>query len=332
MNCAIPLPSKRSKDARFGAVELTKSDISVVIPYYNRERYIDATVQSVLAQTLRPLEVIIVNDCSRESSRKHLNQYVGRCKILDLPRNVGLAGARNAGASAARGDFIAFLDDDDIWLPRKLEVQRRYMERNPGCAIVHSVAWFFHEDGSEEYYKRFDPGPMTLAQAITNSYWAIIPTCMVRREVMRAVGGFDLSFRECEDRDFIIRCCAAGYQVEGIDEPLVRVRRQGQDGLTTRHWRIFRKDLVMCWKHKHHYLQAYGLRGIVSFVLEKIQLPSTRTRYVDGAVRRLLRVVKTKYKLRPGYRDPVLARRGRLAVLDPPWPADSTKLIKEQPL
>jgi glycosyltransferase involved in cell wall biosynthesis len=309
-----------------------KRDISVVIPYYNRERYIDQTVQSVLSQTLQPLEIIIVNDCSRESSRRYLDRYVGRCKVIDLPKNVGLAGARNAGAFGARGEFIAFLDDDDIWLRRKLEVQRDYMERNPRCAIVHSVAWFFHEDGNEEYYKRFDPGPMTLAQAITNSYWAIIPTCMVRRETISAVGGFDVSFRECEDRDFIIRCCAAGYQVEGIDEPLVRVRRQGQDGLTAKHWRIFRKDLVMCWKHKRHYVRAYGLRGIVSFTLEKIQLPSTKTRYVDGAVRRLIRVVKVKYKLRPGYQDPVLARRRRLEVLDSGGPSDATKLIRGRSL
>jgi len=313
-------------------VGLTKSDISVVIPYYNRERYIDETVQSVLRQTLQPLEIIIVNDCSREPSRKYLDRYVGRCKIVDLPKNVGLAGTRNAGTSVAQGKFIAFLDDDDIWLPRKLEVQRDYMQRNPGCAVVHSVAWFFHEDGSQEYYKRFDPGPMTLAQAITNSYWAIIPTCMVRREVMNAVGGFDVSFRECEDRDFIIRCCAAGYQVEGIDEPLVRVRRQGQDGLTARHWRIFRKDLVMCWKHKEHYVRAYGLRGILSFALEKVQLPSTKTRYVDGAVRRLMRVVKIKYRLRPGYQDPVLARRRWLAILGSHWAADSNKLIRGRSL
>src|ERR1700758_5627858 len=97
------------------------SDISVVIPYYNREQYIDETVQSVLAQTLMPLEIIIVNDCSRESSRRHLDRYADVCRILDLPTNVGLAGARNAGMRAARGKFIALLDDDDIWLPHKLE-------------------------------------------------------------------------------------------------------------------------------------------------------------------------------------------------------------------
>ena len=73
------------------------SDISVIIPYYNREQYIDETVQSVLAQTLKPIEIIIVNDRSRESSRRHLDRYADTCRILNLPENVGLAAARNAG-------------------------------------------------------------------------------------------------------------------------------------------------------------------------------------------------------------------------------------------
>jgi glycosyltransferase involved in cell wall biosynthesis len=286
------------------------SDISVIIPYYNREQYIDEAVQSVLGQTLKPLEIILVNDCSGESSRRYLDRYAGVCEIVDLAENVGLAGARNAGIRAARGQFIAFLDDDDIWLPQKLELQRRYLDEHRECAIVHTAAWFFYQDRPDEYYKRFDPGPMTLAQAITNEYWAIIPTVLIRSEVVRAVAAFDVCFRECEDRDFIIRCCAAGYQAEGISEPLVRVRRQGQDGLTARHWRIFRTDVEMCWKHRRHYLRAYGLRGIVSFVLEKIQLPSTKTRYLNRVVRFLTQVIKIKYQLRPGYRDPVLEATG----------------------
>lgn len=300
------------------------SDISVIIPYYNREQYVDEAIRSVLRQTLKPLEIIIVNDCSTESSRRYLGRYSEVCRIVDLPENVGLAGSRNAGVRHARGCFVAFLDDDDLWLPRKLESQRAYMEQHPDCAIVHTAAWFFHQDGTEEYYKRFDPGPMTLAQSITNSYWAIIPTCMARIEVMRAVEGFDVHFRECEDRDFIIRCCAAGYQVEGITEPLVRVRRQGQSGLTSRYWRIFRMDLKMCWKHKVHYVRAYGLRGIVSFVLEKIQLPSTRTRYIDGCIRLLMRFVKIKYQLRRKYKDPVLSQRRRQPTgPGKQWPPDA---------
>ena len=301
----------------------TTSDVSVIIPFFNREAYIDEAIQSALTQTLKPLELILVNDCSRESSRRYLDRYSKMCRIVDLPVNVGLAGSRNAGVREARGRFVAFLDDDDLWLPRKLEEQRNYMDEHPECAIVHCAAWFFYKDGAEEYYKRFDPGPMTLAQSLTNSYWAIIPTCMVRTEVMKAVGGFDVTYRECEDRDFIIRCCAAGYRVEGMTEPLARVRRVGQEGLTSRHWRLYRTDLRMCWKHKAHYLRAYGPRGILSFALEKIHLPSSKTRLVDGAVRRLTRLVNVRYDIRPGYRDPVLAAAAKQPAPTPQCPPDA---------
>lgn len=83
------------------------SDISVIIPYYNREKYIDEAIQSVLAQTLKPLEIIIVNDCSHSSSRKYLDRYADVCRIIDLEKNVGVAAARNVGIQAARGQFVA---------------------------------------------------------------------------------------------------------------------------------------------------------------------------------------------------------------------------------
>ena len=300
------------------------SDVSVVIPYYNRDKYIDETMQSVLRQTLKPLEIIIVNDCSQESSRRYLDRYSDVCKIVDLQANVGLAGARNAGASRARGQFIAFLDDDDLWLPRKLEMQRRFMDEHPECAIVHTAAWLFFQDGHEEFFQRFDDGPMTLAQSLTNGYCALIPTALIRSEVMRDITGFDVNFRECEDRDFIVRCCAAGYRVEGISKPLARIRRQDQDGLTKHHWRVFRSDLKMCWKHKRYYLRAYGPRGIVNFVLEKVQLPSTKTRYLRRGVRLLMRFVRIKYELRSNYTDPVLSGSRRQPLRVSPWPADTT--------
>lgn len=278
-------------------------DISVVIPYYNREKYIDESLQSVFDQTLQPLEIILVNDCSRESSRRHLDRYADRCRIIDLPVNVGLAGSRNAGIAAARGNFIAFLDDDDLWLPKKLELQREYLEEHPECAIVHTAAWFFYADQPDMLFTNFDRGAMTLAQSLTNYYWAIIPTCVARTEAVRAVGGFDVAYRQCEDRDFIIRCCAAGYRVEGMAEGLARIRRQKQDGLTKSHWRMFRTDLRMCWKHRKHYLAAYGIRGIVNFVLEKLQI------VIQGMPYRGLRTWRyraIKYTVKQNYRDPVL--------------------------
>jgi hypothetical protein len=212
-----------------------------------------------------------------------------------------------------------------MWLPRKLEQQRKYLEEHPDCSGVHTTVWVMLPRQPDTVYSRFGLGPMTLAQALTNDYWVIPSTMMFRTEAARALGGFDPRFRQCEDREFIIRFCAAGYQIDGIGEPLARLRRQGHESLTSRFWLIFRTDLRMCWKHKAFYVRAYGFRGILSFVLEKVQAPSSRTRYVDGAVRFLLRFVKVKYPIKRSYREPVGNQRP--VVSAPQWPVDETKLI-----
>jgi len=281
------------------------SDISVIITYYNRERYIDQAIQSVLGQTVKPLEIILVNDCSRESSRRYLDHYKDICTIVDLPVNVGLAGARNAGIQAARGEFIALLDDDDIWLPGKLEVQRRYMEEHPECSVVHSAYWAFFTDHPDEMKTLFPHGALTLADALTDEFWVCPSTMFFRAEALHKLAGFDASFRQCEDRDIVIRCCAAGYRVEGIREPLVKLRRESHSSLTRNLWRIFRTDLRVCWKHRALYMQVYGLQGVASYTMEKLYTASRETRYVDGGVRLLLRFVKVKYRVRNGYQDPV---------------------------
>jgi len=103
-----------------------------------REQYIDEAIQSVLAQTLKPLEIIIVNDGSREDSRRYLDRYAGLCTVIDLPVNVGLAAARNEGIRRARA-VHCFLDDDDLWLPA-VGKQLRYMASTP-MRRVHGAAW-----------------------------------------------------------------------------------------------------------------------------------------------------------------------------------------------
>jgi glycosyltransferase involved in cell wall biosynthesis len=287
------------------SMRLTGSDISVIIPFYNRELYIDEAVNSVLAQTLKPLEIVIVNDCSRVSSRKYLERFADVCKIVDLPKNVGLAGSRNAGIRAARGQFIALLDDDDIWLPEKLEVQRKYMEEHPEFSVVHSAVCAFYSNHPDHVFGRFEPGPMPLSQALRDEYWAVPSTLMFRTDAIRAIDGFDVSFRECEDRDFLIRCCAAGYRVGGIPEPLIRLRRTFHGSLSEQNWTMFRAHFRVVWKHKALYRRAYGIRGATNFLVATLHMASFRTRYVDGAVRLLLKIHGRNWVIRPGYRDPV---------------------------
>lgn len=278
-------------------------DISVIIPYYNREEFIDDAVQSVLSQTLQPLEIIIVNDCSRPTAREYLERYAHTCKIIDLPRNVGLAGSRNAGIRAAQGTFIALLDDDDVWVPDKLEVQRAFMEEHPTCPAVTSWVTAFFADKPDDVWVQFDAKPIRLAQALNEWYWAVPSTLMIRSDALRAIGGFDPRFRECEDRDFMIRFCAAGYHIEGIPQSLVRFRRTGQKCLSARKWRMFHVHLRILWLHRAHYFRVFGVRGIANFLLATLQKSTEGTRYAHRAVKFLLRLIPPTWETRSAYRD-----------------------------
>lgn len=105
--------------------------VSVITPLYNCERFLENTIQSILAQDFQDWELIMVDDCSTDSSLAIAQHYVEqdkRIKVLQLERNSGAAVARNTAIEAARGRFIAFLDSDDQWLPKKLDVQLRFMQ------------------------------------------------------------------------------------------------------------------------------------------------------------------------------------------------------------
>lgn len=302
---------------RGNVVNSASSDISVIIPFYNREEYIDDAVQSVLAQTLKPLEIIIVNDCSRESSRRYLDRYADICRIIDLTKNVGLAGARNAGLEKVRGKFVALLDDDDIWLPRKLEMQRRYFEEHPGCGVVHTAVYLFFSHKPDVRYKLFETTAMPLSQVLTHRQWVIPSTSMFRTEVAQRVRGFDPWFRENEDRDFFIRCCAAGFRIEGIDEALVRFRRSGHSHLAGRAMRMYISHLKVGWKHRSLYYRVFGLNGLFNFTLEssyhaiatfvyqRESNPTLSSKIVNGLMWRMHQVLRVKYTVRRDYKEPI---------------------------
>jgi len=104
--------------------------VSVVIPTYNRGWSLRESIDSVLNQTFRDFELIVVDDGSLDDTRKILEDYRGRL-IAVHQGNAGVSAARNHGAATARGTYLAFLDSDDIWLPRKLSVQVDFMANNP---------------------------------------------------------------------------------------------------------------------------------------------------------------------------------------------------------
>jgi glycosyltransferase involved in cell wall biosynthesis len=119
--------------------------VSVVIPAYNAEDYVRQTLDSVLAQTFTDYEVIMVNDASTDSTPDLLREYErkGRFRVVTHEVNKGLAAARNSGIRCARGEFVTFLDADDLWRPEKLDYQLRVLEAHPEINFLsNSSLWF----------------------------------------------------------------------------------------------------------------------------------------------------------------------------------------------
>jgi glycosyltransferase involved in cell wall biosynthesis len=264
--------------------------VSVIIPYYNRARFIDECLASIFGQTRAPDEVIVVDDGSAPDQRRHLDQFAPRVQIIDQPRNLGVSAARNAGVRAATGEWIAFNDSDDVWVPDKLAIQFHHLAKHPGCDGVHSAVRAVFQDGSERVSEPIAP-QLTLADALHDNM-VRVQTLLIKMQVMRAVGGFDERLRCCEDDDFGIRLAAAGYHIDYLAEPLTNLRRGDHDRLFSDWRRIVRGKATVAIRHRALLEQTFG-RG------------ATR--------RRIARAVRKAGALRGGVVGRVLFASGWLA-------------------
>lgn len=205
--------------------------ISVIIPCYNGEKFIAEAIKSVLNQTYKEFEIIVVDDGSIDGTRTQVEPYLTnrRIKFIQHNGNKGIAAARNTGITHSRGEFITFLDQDDLWLPEKLEKQIKVMlcgQEKPGLVFTGMLE--IKEDGTTQKKPRKDklpPNINSLSQKkVTESLFMynFIPliTAMVRRECFDKVGLMDESIKGgADDYDICLRI-ADKYKVKYIDTVL----------------------------------------------------------------------------------------------------------------
>lgn len=198
--------------------------VSVVIPAYNYGRYIAEAIDSALAQTLPPLEVIVVDDGSTDGTAEVLARYGDRIRVV-RQKNQGVAAARNRGISVARGATIAFLDADDIWKPRKLELQMARFDADPSLGLVSCGLESFDASG-RTLETRVQQSEGQLASALLRFEPDIIAaasTIVVPKRIAEEIGGFDVRLPPSEDWDFCYRI-ATRYPVGQVAAALVRYR------------------------------------------------------------------------------------------------------------
>lgn len=196
--------------------------ISVVMSAYNAERYISEAIDSVLAQTFRDFELIIIDDASTDNTVQEIKKYSDKRVIFIMnSRNVGVSSVRNVGLRSARGKYIAILDADDISLPTRFEIQYRFLEENPNIYLVGTGAVNMNENGNETTV--FNPliTPEKLAVALRKQNCFCHSTIMFRREPQ-------ILYREkmkyCEDYDLFLQALSLGQRLQNIPDRLLKYR------------------------------------------------------------------------------------------------------------
>ncbi|HEY3306152.1 MAG TPA: glycosyltransferase [Candidatus Binatia bacterium] len=191
--------------------------VSVIIPAYNAAGFVHQAVQSVLDQTYGNYEIIVVDDGSTDETREVLSRLHGRLTYLYQP-NRGAAAARNNGIRAAKGDFVCFLDADDLWVSNKLQLQVDFLQQHPDMAFLSGRCRKFMDQGDpyipfaaealEGSVARIFSAPKAFAELVKFNF---IPTStvMIRKECFEKVGLFDLNLISVEDRDMWLRISAS---------------------------------------------------------------------------------------------------------------------------
>jgi glycosyltransferase involved in cell wall biosynthesis len=211
----------------------TKPAVSVIIPTYNRAWCLGEAVDSVLAQDFNGFELIVVDDGSTDGTAELLAAYGNQIIILQR-ENSGVSAARNAGIAAARGEWIAFLDSDDLWLPRKLSTQVEFFNSHPEALICQTEEIWLRNG------RRVNPGkrhrkPSGMIFEPSLELCLVSPSAvMLRRGLFQRMGFFDESLPACEDYDLWLRV-SCQIPVYLLDAPLI-IKRGGHADQLSRAW------------------------------------------------------------------------------------------------
>jgi GT2 family glycosyltransferase len=205
--------------------------VSVILPTYDRRELLEHAVTSVLDQTHQDWELIIANDGSGDATREYLDGLRdARVRVLHLAHSGSAAKVRNAAIELARGEWVAFLDSDDLWLPQKLERQLAALTAMPQAGWSCTDVLFIDADGASIERRAGAPyhpySGWILELLLAEVASATTPTIMVRRSLMEQLSGFDETLLHREDRDMTFRL-AARSQICALAEPLTLVRQHG---------------------------------------------------------------------------------------------------------
>lgn len=212
--------------------------VSVILPTYNRTRYLGQTIESVLAQTYANYEIIVVDDGSTCDVKTALTPYMNNTPIRYIYQaNQGLAAARNTGMRHANGEYLAFLDDDDLLEPRKFEIQLSLFADNPELGLVYSDCYEFETHSPENLVINHAVGRDRPVSEFPQLFFVQpnvrVPTWLVSQACVEHIGGFDEHLRFHQDGDWVLRI-ALEWPVAFSAYPSARVRHHSDNRSSNR--------------------------------------------------------------------------------------------------
>ncbi|MBE0497230.1 MAG: glycosyltransferase family 2 protein [Campylobacterales bacterium] len=264
----------------------TQSLVTVIVPLYNTERYIAETIESVINQTYQNWEMIIVDDCSTDSSRDIAKEYVtkdSRIKSVESEVNFGgPARPRNMGIDSAKGEYIAFLDADDVWKNNKLERQLAFLEKNNlsftscDCILINDKSDEIHLSPLSKLYNKF-ARKKTICDVIKNNF-IVTSSVLIRKDLLKNFNE-DKKYIAVEDFDMWLHVLANHQNTYKYqEEKLVRYRLL--DGSASNRKNVFEQELKanivlanFVFEHSAFqvcYLKRMAARFLVNFFKQNI--------------------------------------------------------------
>jgi glycosyltransferase involved in cell wall biosynthesis len=207
--------------------------VSIILPTFNRPEFLAPALASVFAQTFTDWELIIADDGSSVNTRAYLQSVADppRVKVMWLLHSGKPGVARNAALREARGEYVAFLDSDDLWLPKKLEAQIASLRRHAGRGWSYTRFAVVDAAGDARVAPDIKhwpaPSGWILEKILQEETVIALPSVIVARRLLEELGAFDEELVMCEDDELWLRL-AAHTEIDGVDAPLTLVRRHGQ--------------------------------------------------------------------------------------------------------
>lgn len=199
--------------------------VSVIIPTFNAAKFVADAVRSVLNQTYYNIEIHVVDDGSTDNTREVINAFASDARVqYHFKENGGVSSARNFGIRAARGQFIGLCDADDLWMPKKLELQISCFEGRPTLGVVYCRPFHVDVDNQPIETRQIKRYSGLIAEQLVLGNFVTGSTSLIRKSCFTDVGDYDVSLRTCEDYDLWLRI-SAKYEFLYLDEVTYRYRQ-----------------------------------------------------------------------------------------------------------